>query len=627
MKSKKQYFPTRTVSRMARKILALLLILSVIIPAKAATSDPTIIKDNLSYDAINAFSEGYAVVKKGSKYGLVDSNGKEIVAPKYDYVANVSGGMAVVGNNTDGDTSTGGNSGGNGIDKYGYINTRGQEIVSLKYDFAYSFYDGLAAVGYYYEHEVKTGDLLFPAILRRDANLGFIDNSGKEVIPLTYEDCAQIVHVSGSYDPKGFSEGAASVCKNGKWGAIDKSGKTIVPFTFESLNSFHDGLASYRSGNSGGFVNKSGKTVISGYLGWDFYDGRCVVWKYTSGDYKYGVIDTAGKIIVPFSYDSISNFSEGMARVSNEQSNGTRKYGFVDTAGKLIVPVIYDGAEDSSNGLALVYSKDERFTNTTQYKYGYVDKSGKIVIPLQFSLADSFSGGVASVAVGVPDHHGNGSDAKINARFKEMGISPEYSCIDTTGKKILSFGAERVIASFSDNIGVLKYSSGKSSIVKNTFYSGASNNVGQASSSDSVTASPTSSTVLINGVKTSFDAYYIDGNNYFKLRDVAQALRGSRKQFEVSWDSAAGAINMISNKAYTTVGGEMNAGDGKTKTGTVNTAPIYLNGKAITLSAYNIGGNNYFKLRDIGKTFDFDVSWDGARNTIVVDTAKSYTDD
>jgi hypothetical protein len=36
---------------------------------------------------------------------------------------------------------------------------------------------------------------------------------------------------------------------------------------------------------------------------------------------------------------------------------------------------------------------------------------------------------------------------------------------------------------------------------------------------------------------------------------------------------------------------------------------------------------NYFKLRDVGRVFDFGVAWDGAQNTIAIDTSESYTDD
>lgn len=50
------------------------------------------------------------------------------------------------------------------------------------------------------------------------------------------------------------------------------------------------------------------------------------------------------------------------------------------------------------------------------------------------------------------------------------------------------------------------------------------------------TATPSTCNVQINGQSVSFDAYVIDGNNYMKLRDVAYALNGTGKQFEVTWD-------------------------------------------------------------------------------------------
>lgn len=137
-------------------------------------------------------------------------------------------------------------------------------------------------------------------------------------------------------------------------------------------------------------------------------------------------------------------------------------------------------------------------------------------------------------------------------------------------------------------------------------------------------ASPTASKVLVNGTVTSFDAYTIEGNNYFKLRDLAYVVSGSGKQFEVTWDGERKAINLISNKAYTTVGGEMAIGDGKEKTPVVNTSMIYKDGAVVPLTAYTINENNYFKLRDIAQAFDIGVTWDGATNTVGIDTTISY---
>lgn len=140
-----------------------------------------------------------------------------------------------------------------------------------------------------------------------------------------------------------------------------------------------------------------------------------------------------------------------------------------------------------------------------------------------------------------------------------------------------------------------------------------------------LTAISTSSEMLLNGKEVSIDAYNINSNNYCKIRDVAMLLNGTGKQFEVTWDKTLQAVSMTSNHAYTPVGGELAKGDGSARTATLNTAKIYLDGKEVSLAAYTIGENNYIKLRDLGQTFDFGVSFDSATGAVRIDTTKGYT--
>ena len=60
-------------------------------------------------------------------------------------------------------------------------------------------------------------------------------------------------------------------------------------------------------------------------------------------------------------------------------------------------------------------------------------------------------------------------------------------------------------------------------------------------------------------------------------------------------------------------------------TATPNNASVAVDNKPIEIGAYNIGGYNYFKLRDIGKLFDFGIEWDKELNSIVIDTTKTYS--
>jgi hypothetical protein len=88
----------------------------------------------------------------------------------------------------------------------------------------------------------------------------------------------------------------------------------------------------------------------------------------------------------------------------------------------------------------------------------------------------------------------------------------------------------------------------------------------------------------------------------------------------VGWDAAANAISLTSGKADTPVGGEMEGKGAGSQTAAPTASKITLDGAEVSFTAYNIGGNNYFKLRDLGAALNFGVTWDGAANTIVIDT-------
>ena len=58
---------------------------------------------------------------------------------------------------------------------------------------------------------------------------------------------------------------------------------------------------------------------------------------------------------------------------------------------------------------------------------------------------------------------------------------------------------------------------------------------------------------------------------------------------------------------------------------TLSTNRILVDGQEVRLTAYNINGNNYVMLRDIGKTVGFEVYWDGDAKCVQVESGKPYT--
>lgn len=150
----------------------------------------------------------------------------------------------------------------------------------------------------------------------------------------------------------------------------------------------------------------------------------------------------------------------------------------------------------------------------------------------------------------------------------------------------------------------------------------------QAFAVNTVTAVPSGWSIYVNGEKTALAGYNIGGTNYYKLRDIAMAVRGTDKQFDVSWKKETNEIYMESGKEYTVLGGELtDKTAGGNKSAYPTPSPVYVDGVKTEYTAYYIQGNNYFRLRDILKTFDIGLEWSAEERTVKVDTSISYTED
>lgn len=135
------------------------------------------------------------------------------------------------------------------------------------------------------------------------------------------------------------------------------------------------------------------------------------------------------------------------------------------------------------------------------------------------------------------------------------------------------------------------------------------------------TAEPTSSKLVVNGQEMFLDSYNIDGSNYFKLRDIAGALSGTNKGFEVGFDNAANAIKLTSKTSDAQPAAKPIKSDKLiTKEATMTNSKIYFDDKEVKIIPYNIDGSNYFKLRDIAAMIKVDVAFDLKLNVISINT-------
>ena len=133
---------------------------------------------------------------------------------------------------------------------------------------------------------------------------------------------------------------------------------------------------------------------------------------------------------------------------------------------------------------------------------------------------------------------------------------------------------------------------------------------------NSISATRSMANMLVNGERVTVTGYTVNDSNYFKVRDIAMLLRNTPSKFNVSWDGNLNAIMIDTHKDYVAIGGELSSEIEQDMNVVENNTPIYVDGHRTAITAYNINGSSYFKIRDIADATGFEIQWDGNSQTI-----------
>ncbi len=455
-------------------------------------------------------------------------------------------------------------------DSYGYVSKDGQKIIPTKLFSGQEFSDGLAGVGIYENGENKYfyyDQLLQPV-------------TGLELWAMP------------------FSEGLAAFEKDKKWGYIDKTGKVIIEAQYDRVKPFSEGLAGVKKDGKWGYINKAGNLVITPRFKYEarlFSEGLAAFEK----DDKWGYIDKTGKVVIDAQFEHGASFSEGLARVLKDE-----KWGYIDKTGKFVIEPQLEFCRDFSESLA-AFRKDE--------KWGYIDKTGKVMVEAKFEEVEAFSEGLAAVIIIEDDFYKYGYIDKQGNWFIEPSFSHVTSFSEGHAAVTKITGEVELINSVGDT--VIRYET-KKGILKNPLIN--SNKQGTVSVKPNALYSEQA--LVVDGkAQKGLEVYNIDGSNYFKLRDIAMLSKGKKAEFSVDWNGEKQLISLEKGKSYQPKGSELKAGDKKDKPAEQSQAKLEIDGELKNLSAYNINGQNYFKLRDLGKALDFKVSWDNENKQIVLE--------
>ncbi len=131
-----------------------------------------------------------------------------------------------------------------------------------------------------------------------------------------------------------------------------------------------------------------------------------------------------------------------------------------------------------------------------------------------------------------------------------------------------------------------------------------------------------SRSITVNGRTVSPEAYCINGSTFFKLRDIAALLNGTEGQFGVEYDEAAREVLLTTGTGYSALGGELEPGADKSSACVLSDQPLKVDGESAALTAYIMGGNNFYSLQDLGALLHFHVDYRSESSQFVITFAQ-----
>lgn len=302
-------------------------------------------------DFISESSKELKVARYKGKYGLLSNNNETVVPFKYDAIgcndkwhAHKNGNDDMIIENYYDWISVSLNG------KWGCVDRQGKEIVPI-------IYDAIQDCVYNKDYEL--------CWIKKEGRYGALNKKGELIIPIKYES-----------EIRFYNHQPSRVKENDKWGFINESGEVIVPIKYSTTRGFpyEGGLAPVSVDAKYGYIDIEGNVIIS--LKYDFADSFSSKLAGVVLDNKIGYINELGEQVIPCIYDvEYSSDRNGtklgfcmafQGRVTMVKKNG--KYGMIDSKGKKLTPFKYDSV-NSVGG-------DGDFTVSIGNQKLYLDKGG-----------------------------------------------------------------------------------------------------------------------------------------------------------------------------------------------------------------------------------------------------------
>ena len=371
------------------------------------------------YKRIKNFQSGTAIVQN-KKYGLIDEFGNEVLPCEYDTIHGLRKNFRIVVKDS----------------LFGATNIDGKIIKQCTYA------------------DARDVSCKYLAMQLND-KWGFVDVEGNDITQYKYETI---------YD---FNDTTFVAKYEGYFGLSDYKQNIIIPFKYDEIHYKWDEecpVTIVKSGEFYGLYNSKNQQVLECEYGFMFPNssGLITIKKQAQNyrDVRKALVEAeTGKIIIPFDYMDMGDFSEGLVSVENLEE----KLGYLDKTGKTVIPFVYEEAGNFSEGLAAVY-QFSGYMNTIlgrvrTSKCGYINKEGQVIIPFQYKESFGidvceFHDGLAvqgvsnnnrfALVFGYIDKKGNwvikpkfDEAQKFDKGGAQVVINEQYGYINTKGEQII----------------------------------------------------------------------------------------------------------------------------------------------------------------------------------------------
>ena len=317
------------------------------------------------YDSIKTLKgiENSIIVEKEGKYGLLNSKGTKILDTNYSEISNFGDDYinGYITKNQDG--------------KFGIVNVSGEQLLENNYEEIYNIYN----------------DKYF--VIGENGVQQLINKNNEKVLTENFDEIKQITSTGIVY------------IKDGKYGFMDFEGNIIIEASYDILNEINTGIFLAQQDGKAGLIDKDKNEKVAFNFKNIYYNKKAGIYIAENEDLTQTIFDSNFETKVVGILSEL-NTDNGYMKIKVDEgykyynfkfeeknikdvfinskifvSKKDGKYGFIDSKDSIVVDYIYDDATELNDyGFAAV-KKDGL--------WGAIDKEGNIVIEPKYNLDEN----------------------------------------------------------------------------------------------------------------------------------------------------------------------------------------------------------------------------------------------